>query len=78
MTQLTPDQKTRFAPALQRTYQAIAADANCADVDEIVEITCDANHPELYGGMSRADYDALCAAYTDPDTQRWLREVLNY
>lgn len=78
MTRLTDEEKARWAPMLQATYEAIAADANCDGVDEIVEVTCDANHPEMYGGMTREEYNALGAAYYDPDTQAWLRKVLNY
>lgn len=75
---LTDEQKTRFAPMLRRTYEAIADDANCSDVDEIIEVICDANRPEMYGGMSRDEYKELCKAYRDDDTQRWLKKVLNY
>lgn len=75
---LTPEQKKSFGPMLQRTYEAIADDANCQDVEEIVEVTCDANHPETYGGMTREEYQILSREYHDPDTQAWLRQILNY
>jgi len=75
---LTEEEKRHFAPMLCRTYEAIASDANCSDVDEIIEITCDANRPETYGGMTREEYKVLCVAYADPDTQAWLRKILNY
>ncbi len=75
---LTNEEKARFALMLQETYEAIASDANCEDVDEIIDVTCDANHPEIYGGMSHEEYNVLCAAYHLPDTQAWLRKVLNY
>lgn len=75
---LTDEEKAHFAPMLQRTYEAIAWDVNCHGVEEIIEITCDANHPEMYSGMTREEYKVLCDAYFERDTQRWLRKVLNY
>ena len=83
-TKLTPEQKARFAPMLHATWQAIGPDASPAlsrgrsRQAELIEITCDANHPETYGGMSHTEYQELCSAYRHRDTQRWLREVLNY
>jgi hypothetical protein len=78
MAKLTVEQKARFAPILKATWEAIAFDVgSVGSVAEIVEITCDANRPEQYG-MSREDYRALSAAYSDRDTQRWLRSILNY
>lgn len=78
MARLTNEEKTRWAPMLRATYEAIAADANCDGVDEIIDMTCDANHPEMYGGMTREEYKELCRVYDDPDTQTWLKETLNY
>jgi hypothetical protein len=84
MTKLTDEQKARFAPMLTATWQAIGPDCESTiegwtdDVDEIVEMVCDANRVQAYGGMSDEDYAALCAAYNDRDTRRWLRSVLNY
>jgi len=80
---LTDEEKARFEPMLQRTWGAIAGDVEEANgkslkVREIVEITCDANHPEMYGGMTREEYARLSDCYHHNDTQRWLRKVLNY
>lgn len=83
---LTEEQKQRFAPMLRRTWEAIAPDAEHLLLGEdkedrvlqIMELVCDANRPEAHGGMSRADYDTLCAVYPLNETQRWLRHVLNY
>lgn len=75
---LTDEEKRRFAPMLQQTYCAIADDAGRLSRRAIVEVTCDANRPEQYGGMSREDYQILCDAYNHRDTQRWLRQTLNY
>lgn len=78
MTKLTAEEKARWAPMLCATYEAIASDANCDGVDEIIDVTCDANRPEIYGEMTRAEYNELCRCYHDPDTQAWLKKVLNY
>lgn len=84
MPKLTEDQKKKFAPMLHATWQAIASDAEAAissgrsRTGEIVEMTCDADMPVTYGGMSREDYEALISAYRHPDTQKWLRATLNY
>lgn len=81
---LTDEEKARFEPMLQATWEAIGPDAEPglskgrARQGELIEIVCDANRPEMYGGMSHADYQTLCAAYRSRDTQRWLRQVLNY
>ena len=82
---LTDEEKARFEPMLQRTWSAIAGDAEMASgrfkplkVREIIEITCDANHPEMYGKMTREEYARLSECYHHNDTQRWLRKVLNY
>lgn len=83
MTKLTDEEKHRFAPMLQRTFDAIGPD--CASIDgwrgtkaEIIEVTIDADRPITFGGMSSSEYQRLCDAYRDPNTQRWLRRVLNY
>jgi len=84
MTTLTIEEKAAFAPMLQTTYEAIAPDAIAADpdldgdVEAIIEVTTDADRPVAYGGMSPEQYNRLCECSTDPDTQAWLREVLNY
>jgi hypothetical protein len=85
MSKLTEEQKGVFGPMLQRTWQAIAPDAEPAlslsrrkRTQGIIEMTCDANLPEMYGRMTREQYRELTAAYYDPDTQEWLREVLDY
>jgi hypothetical protein len=75
---LTDEEKARMAPQLQRTWHAIGPDANVTKVRDIIEITCDANRPEEFGGMSREDYTRLCHAYEHRDTKKWLRKVLNY
>lgn len=80
---LTDEQKARFAPMLQQTWGAIAPDCNFISngrgrVGEIIEMVCDANLPEMYGGMSKQDYKILGEAYHHRDTQKWLRQILNY
>ena len=81
---LTDEQKARFAPMLRATWQAIGPDAEDViskgrgRVAGIVELVCDANMPEMYGGMSKEEYRTLSDAYFHKDTQKWLREVLNY
>lgn len=82
-TRLTQEQKARFAPMLRRTWAAIAPDCEHlltkrGRVGEIVELVCDANMPEMHGGMTHEDYKILSDAYHYRDTQKWLREVLNY
>lgn len=83
---LTLEQRQKFTPLLQRTWAAIAAD--CEEhiprvggrgrLRHIIEITCDANRPMDYGPMSKEDYEQLTLAYHRKDTQKWLREILNY
>lgn len=81
---LTDEQKARFAPMLDQTWQAIGPDCISTiegwrgSKTEIIEMVCDANRVQMYGGMSDADYAAFLRAYHNPDTQRWLRKVLNY
>jgi len=77
---LTDDQKKRLAPMLCRTWSAIADD--CAELEGelttavIVELTCDANRPMMYGGMNAEDDKLLSAAYWHEDTQKWLKGLL--
>ena len=76
---LTDEEKARMAPLLRQTWEAIAPD--CGEglkVREIVEITCDADHPVINGRMSREDYNIMSEAYNHRDTQTWLRATLNY
>lgn len=77
---LTDEQKARFKPMLKQTWEAIADDLMGQRFKraEIVELTCDANRPQMFGGMSGEEYDTLCRAYDHPDTQKWLRSILNY
>lgn len=81
---LTNEQKERFAPLLHATWQGIAPDCEAmlskgrSRVGEIVEITCDADHPVTNGGMTPEDYKALLEAYRHRDTKKWLRQILNY
>lgn len=82
-TKLTDEQKKKFGPMLQQTYCAIASDAEellpkRGRISVIVELTCDANRPEMFGGMSKEDYKILWESYSHRDTQKWLREILNY
>jgi hypothetical protein len=80
---LTDEQKERFAPMLIRTWGAIASDcehllSRRGRVGEIIELVCDANLPEMYGGMSSEEYKIILESYHHRDTQKWLRQVLNY
>jgi hypothetical protein len=80
---LTAEEKERFEPMLMQTWHAIAGDCephiprygNRARVSHIVELVCDANRPEMYGKMSRDDYDVLSMAYSRKDAQAWLRDI---
>lgn len=76
---LTEEDKARMAPILRRTWDAIAPDGEqfVDSIDGIVELTCDAGRPCEYG-MSGLDYQLLGQSYDQPDTQEWLRRVLNY
>ena len=84
MTKLTDEQKAKFGPMLQNTWQAIGPDAEPllsrgrGRQGELIEMTIDANRPEMYGGMSSEDYKILSASWRDCDTMKWLRKVLNY
>lgn len=80
---LTDEQKAKFAPMLKQTWQSIGFD--CEEllpkrgrVGVIVELVCDADRPVTNGGMSKEDYKILSLAYGHRDTQKWLREILNY
>ena len=81
---LTDEEKKLFEPMLHDTWNAIGSDAIDAmegkrlKVSDIVEITCDANRPMEYGGMTREQYKRLSDCYHHNDTQRWLRKILNY
>ena len=87
---LSEEEKKRFGPMLQRTWGAIASDAiECnpdlegsadkpSDLEGIIEITIDANHPEFHGGMSHPEYMRLLECTRIEATQVWLRKVLNY
>lgn len=80
---LTDEEKKAFEPMLHDTWAAIAPDAIDAigyqpKKNEIIEMICDANRPEMFGGMSKEQYRRLSDCYNHPDTKRWLRAVLNY
>jgi hypothetical protein len=79
---LTDEQKVRFGPILQRTWQFIASSAEKRLSQgsnrqyEIIELTCNSDRPVTCGRMSCADYKTLMAAYRHHDTQSWLRQIL--
>jgi hypothetical protein len=81
---LTDEEKQRFAPMLYDTWAAIAADAEAYSMESkltrrvIIEMTCDANRPEMFGGMSKDEYARFSECYGHRDTQKWLRQVLNF
>ena len=81
---LSDEEKDRFGEMLCQTWEAIAPDALAADPDRandvelIIEITIDANHPEMYGGMTHPEYQRLLECTRIEATQVWLRKVLNY
>lgn len=80
---LTYEQMQKFAPMLVATWQAIGPDCERllpkrGRVAHIVELVCDANRPMDFGGMGKEEYEDLTHAYHRKDTQKWLREVLNY
>jgi len=71
---LTAEEKTRWSAAMHRTWHAIAGDLG--DVGRmsgklIVELVCDANRVQEYGGMHDAEYAFLSAIYSTPRFQRW-------
>ncbi len=83
-------EKNKFGPMLRQTWGAIAGDAimgnpdlegstdQPSDLEGIIEITLDANHPEVHGGMSHPEYERLLETSRLEDTRTWLRGVLNY
>lgn len=83
---LTDEEKKRWVPFLHATWSAIAGDVAqcCAESgqrmtkDVIVEMTIDANRPEMFSGMTHDEYEFLCVASHRPAVQRWLRKELNY
>jgi hypothetical protein len=77
---LTPEEKARWEPILRQTWSAIANDTEEAVINEldgwdVIELTCDANHPMNYG-MTREEYEFLLVIYNRPAGKRWLKEVL--
>lgn len=79
---LTDEEKAHWAPMLHATWQAIGPDCHKAipalKRSDIIELVCDANMPETYGGMTSEEYRVLSRAYSHTDTQKWLRATLNY
>jgi hypothetical protein len=81
---LSEEEKERFGVMLQQTWEAIASDAIQAcpetgeDVELIIEMTIDANRPEMFGYMSSPEYQRLLEVTRLDDTKAWLRKVLNY
>jgi hypothetical protein len=81
---LTDEEKATFGPMLQQTWAAIAADAESSMEGGrltravIIEITTDASRPVMFGGMSKEQYERFSDCYGHRDTQKWLRQVLNY
>lgn len=76
---LTHRQKTKFAPILRKTLEGVSQDLGklgARTIDDIIQIVCDAHRPVTIGGMSKEDYRILIASYGDPDTERWLKRVL--
>lgn len=75
---LTPEEKTRWAPMLRQTWGVLEPDAGTLGrltKANIVEITCDANRPQEYGGMTELEYAYLSAIYDKPAIQRWLKSL---
>jgi hypothetical protein len=80
---LTAEEKGRWAEMFHDTWRAIAPDADemCrgrSRASLIVEMVCDANRVQMYGGMTDAEYKFLGACYHRGDFQKWARGVLNY
>lgn len=82
--QLTQEQKAKFGPMLQYTWEAIASDAQGmidGEGDRAIQIAAaclDANLVQIYGEMNNEDYKILCAASREPDTIAWFKQILNY
>lgn len=84
---LTNEEKARWAPMLHTTWEAIGADVEALYSEPgngrltkggIVEMVCDANRIEMYGGMTHDEYEFLVAVYSRPATKRWLYKEMNY
>src|SRR5678816_3412814 len=79
---LTKEERDRWADMFHATWQAIGED--CSQLEGrltksvIVELVCDANRVQMYGGMTDEEYDFLCTVYERPTFQRWARKELNY
>ena len=78
----TEEEKKRWAKMMHMTWHAIGSDCGqlgCRITKSlIVELVCDANRIEEYGGMTRAEYDFLGVIYNQPRFQRWARKEMNY
>ena len=76
---LTEEEKVRWTPIIQRTWDAIAYDAiqvcggRCS-TSEAIEFATDADRPCDYG-MTREEYRALCKM-DHKVLNKWLRVIL--
>jgi hypothetical protein len=80
---LTPEEKARWKPMLQRTWNAIAYDAiQCcggeASQSDAIEFTLDADRPMMHGGLTREEqrfmYQLWAHAKAGPAFRKWLRQ----
>lgn len=84
MLPFTDEEKSRWTPMLQDTWSAIGSDAEASMEGQrmtkavIVEMTIDANRPEMFGGMTHDEYEFLCIISHRPVGKRWLYKILNY
>lgn len=80
MSKLTDEQKQKFGSALARTYEVCAQDVSTIEgwgstIAEKIEIATDADRPVTFGYMTKEEYEVFCAAYSDPDTKKWLKKL---
>jgi hypothetical protein len=81
---ITPEERTRWACALRRVWQAIGYDVIDAwrlsrvrpTASLLVEAVCDLGCFEMYSDLTREEHLMLSAAYHRPSQQKWLRSVL--
>ena len=87
---LTDEERARLASAMVDTWQAIAPDIHdCFAFDAresgkrkhvsasaLVELVCDANRMETFGGITKEEAAVLSKVYSTPSFQKWARSVM--
>jgi hypothetical protein len=74
---ITPEEKARWKPILQRTWNYIAYDAiqACggeAKRSDVIEFACDADRPVTDGGMTKEEYRVLSQWYDTRSFKDWI------